>query len=57
MAKRSKHISKATPREIKLTSSKKRLSSKDFLKKANEIWREGPKVKYKYPDVWQRALD
>jgi hypothetical protein len=52
MAKRSK-----TTRTVKLTPSKKRLSSEDFLKKADKLWREGPPVKYKYPDAWQRALD
>jgi hypothetical protein len=57
MAKRSKHVTKATARVIKLTSSKKHLSSKDFLKKADKLWREGPKVKYRYPDAWQRALE
>jgi hypothetical protein len=57
MAKRSKHVTKATARAIKLTSSKEHLSSKEFLKKADMLWREGPKVKYRYPDAWQRALD
>jgi hypothetical protein len=57
MAKRSKHITKANARAIKLTPSKEHLSSKNFLKKADTLWREGPPVKYKYPDAWQRALD
>jgi hypothetical protein len=57
MAKRSKHETKAKARAIKLTPSKEHLSSKDFLKKADKLWREGPKVKYKYSDAWQRALD
>jgi hypothetical protein len=57
MAKRSKDITKATARAIKLTSSKEHLSSKDFLKKADKLWREGPKVKYNYPDAWQRVLE
>jgi hypothetical protein len=57
MAKRSKHVTKATAGAIKLTPSKEHLSSKDFLKKADKLWREGPRVKYKYPDAWQRALD
>jgi hypothetical protein len=57
MAKRSKQVNKATARSIKLTPSKRHLSSEDFLKKANKLWRDGPPVKYKYPDAWQRALD
>jgi len=57
MAKRSERATKATARAIKLTPSKKHLSSKDFLKKADNLWREGPRVKYKYPDSWQRALE
>jgi hypothetical protein len=57
MAKRSRQANKTTARAIKLTPSKKRLSSEDFLKKADKLWREGPVVKYKYPDAWQRALD
>jgi len=27
-------------------------SSKDFLAGFDEIWEEGPKVKYKNPDAW-----
>jgi hypothetical protein len=58
MAKRSKHTVKTTHRTaVKLTPSKKRLSSEDFLKKADKLWRQGPEVKYKYPDSWQRSLD
>lgn len=30
----------------------KRLSSKDFLKLAENFWEAGPKVKYQNPDVW-----
>jgi hypothetical protein len=56
MAKRSKQADK-TARSIKLTASKKHLSSEDFLKKADKLWREGFVVKYKYPDGWQRAID
>ena len=53
MAKRSKQASKTTAKPIKLTPSKKHLSSEDFLKKADKLWREGPAVRYKYPDAWQ----
>jgi hypothetical protein len=56
MAKQSKHACK-TSKSVKLAPSKKRMSSEAFLKKANKLWRAGPKVKYPYPDSWQRALD
>ena len=52
MGKRSKQ-----PKSVKLAASKKHLSSKDFLKKADRLWRAGPAVKYKDPDAWQRALN
>jgi len=52
MAKRSKQT-----RSVKLTPSKKHLSSEDFLKKADKLWRAGPPVKYKDPDSWQKAQD
>jgi hypothetical protein len=42
---------------MKLAPAKKNLSSSDFLKKADKMWRAGPAVKYNYPDSWQRALD
>jgi hypothetical protein len=52
MGKRSK-----LPKSTKLIESKKHLSSKEFLKKANKLWRAGPAVKYKDPDAWQRAIN
>jgi hypothetical protein len=52
MAKRSKQIKSA-----RLTTPKKHLSSKEFLKKADKLWRAGPKVRYKDPDAWQRSLN
>jgi hypothetical protein len=51
MEKASKH------RKSKLTPPKKRLSSDDFLKSAQKLWRAGPEVKYKNPDAWQRNID
>jgi len=44
-------------KSAKLAGSKKHLSSKDFLKKADRLWRAGPAVKYKDPDGWQRAIN
>jgi len=52
MAKRSKLSIKTTAKSVKLTQSKRHLSSEEFLKKADKLWREGPLVKYKDPDAW-----
>ena len=52
MGKRSKQT-----KSPKLTVSKRNISSKDFLKKAERLWRAGPAVKYKDPDAWQKALN
>jgi len=52
MGKRSKQT-----KSVKLVGSEKHLSSKDFLKKADRLWRAGPAVKYKDPDAWQKALN
>ncbi len=30
----------------------KRLSSEEFLKVHETLWKEGPKVKYQNPDTW-----
>jgi hypothetical protein len=39
-------------RKTKFTPPKRRLSSKDFLKSAEKLWRAGPEVRYKNPDSW-----
>jgi hypothetical protein len=52
LGKRSKQ-----PKSTKFTASKNHLSSKDFLKKADRLWRAGPAVKYKDPDAWQKAIN
>lgn len=31
---------------------RKRLSSEEFLKVAEQLWQVGPKVRYKNPDAW-----
>ncbi len=33
-----------------------KLSSEDFLKKVDKMWKPGPQVKYTRPDAWDRAL-
>jgi hypothetical protein len=35
----------------------KRTSSKDFLKGYDEIWKNGPTVKYSNPDGWSKPKD
>jgi hypothetical protein len=52
MAKRSKVSVKTTAKSVKLMPSKRRLTSEEFLKKADKLWREGPLVKYRDPDAW-----
>jgi len=34
----------------------KRLSSKDFLLMASMLWRAGPAVSYKDPEVWRNPI-
>ena len=36
---------------------RKRLSSEDFLKRAEELWQAGPKVKYQNPNAWIAFLE
>ena len=33
-----------------------RLSSKEFLKLYDDLWKEGPLVKYQSPDAWNKRL-
>ncbi len=34
----------------------KNLSSKEFLKGYDALWKEGPSIKYQNPDAWNRHL-
>ena len=36
---------------------RKRLSSEDFLKRVEELWQAGPKVKYQNPSAWIAFLE
>ncbi len=47
MAKRSRKT-----KSSKLAPQKERLSSADFIKSADKLWKAGPEVKYKNPDSW-----
>ena len=38
-------------------SWEKRLSSEEFLKFQNEIWKPGPPVRYQTPDKWYKKSD
>jgi hypothetical protein len=33
-----------------------RLSSKEFIKLYDDLWKEGPLVKYQSPDAWNKRL-
>ncbi len=46
MAKRSKKSSSV------ISGSAKHLSSEDFLKNVDKMWKAGPTVKYQNPDSW-----
>ncbi len=35
----------------------KRLSSEEFLKGFDAIWKEGPKTAYQNPNAWRRSAD
>lgn len=37
--------------------SEKHLSSEDFFKKVDKMWKPGPQVKYISPDSWNRAIE
>jgi hypothetical protein len=36
---------------------RKRLSSEEFLKVYDTLWKEGPPVKYESPDAWRNLRD
>ena len=38
-------------------SKQKRLSSEEFLKVHDEIWKPGPSVNYQNPDNWYKRLN
>ena len=35
----------------------KRLSSEEFMKVYDSLWKDGPSVKFQNPDSWERARD
>lgn len=52
MTKQSKNMKLTKP-----AFSKKNLSSEDFLKKVDGMWKPGPQVKYNSPDSWNRTSE
>lgn len=57
--KRSKNSEKdeeETLQAIAKIERQKRLSSKEFLKVYDTLWKEGPSVKFQSPDAWNRDL-
>ena len=45
--------SKLEKKDIK---EKSNLSSKEFLKGYDAIWKQGPSIKYQNPEAWNRQL-
>jgi hypothetical protein len=48
---------KETLQAIGKIQNQKRLSSDEFLKIYETIWKEGPKIKYQSPDSWSRRIE
>lgn len=51
------NANKETLQAIGKIQNQKRLSSDEFLKVYETIWREGPKIKYQSPDSWSRPIE
>jgi hypothetical protein len=45
-----------TSKNVSKTTRKKRLSSNEFLKTFDSLWKEGPMVSYKNPEVRVREF-
>ena len=44
---------KKTTRAIEKIKNQKRLSSEEFLKIYDTLWKQGPELKYQSPDAWR----
>jgi len=54
---RSKTNRKENKKTVKATDKiqrRKRPSSKEFWKLYDNVWKEGPKIKYQSPDAWRK---
>jgi hypothetical protein len=47
---------KRTNQAMNKIEKQKRLSSEEFLKVQESLWKEGPSVKYQNPDSWNKEM-
>jgi precorrin-6x reductase len=52
-----KNKDKKIIRAITKIERQKGLSSEEFIKVYNSLWKDGPSVKFQNPDSWERARD
>jgi hypothetical protein len=45
---------KKTAKAIDKIQRQKRLSSEEFRKVYDNVWKEGPKIKYQSPEAWRK---
>jgi peptidoglycan hydrolase CwlO-like protein len=55
--KSKKNKDKKTIQAIKKIEKQKRLSSEEFIKVYDSLWKNGPSVKFQNPDSWERPRD
>ncbi len=55
--KSKKNKDKKTIQAITKIEKQKRLSSEEFIKVYDSLWKNGPSVKFQNPDSWERARD
>lgn len=48
---------KKTIQAMAKIDKQKRLSSEEFIKVYDSLWKDGPSVKFQNPDSWERARD
>ena len=51
------HNDQKTIRAISKMRNQKRLSSEEFLKVYDKLWRDGPSVNYRTPDDWRNVRE
>jgi hypothetical protein len=55
-SRNSEREEKETTQAMDKIERQKRLSSEEFLKIYDALWKEGPSVKYQNPDAWNSHL-
>jgi hypothetical protein len=55
-SRKSKKVSEETLQALDKIERLERLSSEEFLKLYDTLWKEGPPVKYQNPDLWNKRL-